>query len=176
MWRKESEAFRRQLGLPGDFKPWTGREQFQGIGLSKTERVLEMIDSAAIQMCMQRSVMPLRATPIQVKRAVSGGFVDVSQSLTRNAWAAAGESLPVFTGSTALYSFSADRLITGREMLNMHGYSSHQVSVPCGITDANMKKFAANGMALPCLATVIWALWLTRRFPESEDICVSVSD
>ena len=165
VWKREALACRQTAGVPSTFHPWTGRRAFQGAGLPRTARIFEILDCIAIVTCKDAGLAPKDMNTAVVQRLLHGAFVDVSQSFSRRAWALRNEDLPTFTTSTTLYSFSDDRVVTGREMLQMHGHSP-RLSVPDSLTEENLRELAGEGMALPSLGLVVWSLFLCKRFPE----------
>ena len=42
------------------------------------------------------------------------------------------------------------------------------VHVPESVKDDQLRCLAGEGMALPCLASIIWSLYLTKGFPKKS--------
>ena len=71
------------------------------------------------------------------------------------------------TTSTLLYSFDSDSVVLGREMLLLQGQpQSLQIE---GQKDSVLRSLAGEGMAVPCVGLVVWALMLTKQFPDGPD-------
>ena len=170
VWAKDAQAFRERVGVPLHFRPWTGREQFRGHGLVSSARIAEVLDLAAIAICRQQGLTMREMTPLAVRKVLRGAYIDVSQSVSRRAWAAAGQPLPTLTSSSVIYSFGADRVLLGRELCALHGFTS-SLKLPASITDNDLRALVSNSMALPCVALVIWALMLTKQFPAPGVNC-----
>ena len=90
--------------------------------------------------------------------------MDVSQSVKRHKHSTPAGIVHTLTTSTRLYSFSLDRVLSGREMLSLHCQPKDLV-IPDDIRDSALCDLAGEGMALPCLASVVWCLYLTKQFP-----------
>lgn len=92
-------------------------------------------------------------------------YIDVSQSLSRHCHTNRAGINRAFTTSTLLYSYSRDSVITGKEMLMIHGHNSGFV-IPETVSESSAKDLAGEGMAVPCLSSVIWAIHMAKQFPE----------
>ena len=159
-WMVESMAFRKALGFSASSKPWTGRNCFRGLGLPKTARVLDLLD-----LCVMAKLNKESPSEEELTAGMSGVLLDVSQSFGRNATTnKEGVSHALTTGS-CLSSFDRDSVLTGREMLQMHGQPK-SLRLPSDLAESHVVHLAGEGMALPCLASVIWVLYLCKQFPE----------
>ena len=138
-----------------NFKPWTTRENFVGEGVPKTARVLDILDVAACEHLSQNT--DARAP----RTRFASSFCDYSQSHGRRNWTKPNGSNHTFTRSTELYSYGEDRLVLPYEMLLMHGYPP-DIVLPQELTQRKLKEMVGNGMSLPCLGTVLWALHIMR--------------
>ncbi|CAE7215300.1 unnamed protein product [Symbiodinium sp. CCMP2592] len=96
---------------------------------------------------------------------MKGKFMDVSQSVRRGKHSTPTGFLHTLTTSTRLYSFSLDRVLTGREMLSLH-CQPRDLVIPEGVADSDLRDLAGEGMALPCLASVVWCLYLTKQLDK----------
>eukprot|EP00438_Fugacium_kawagutii_P006182 Skav207470 [mRNA] locus=scaffold3545:482683:483165:- [translate_table: standard] len=143
------------MGVSPDFSPWTGQPTFQGHGMKLTERTKDILNVVAIS--------HMKATKLGVDRADwKGVYVDVSQNLSRKSWTEPGGSLKCLCTSTSLYSFFADRQILPLETLFAQGYpTSLRLG---GLTQSDLKDFAGEGMCLPCIASVLWAVYHCTDF------------
>ncbi|CAJ1336043.1 unnamed protein product [Effrenium voratum] len=146
--------------MPHDYRPWTGHSSFRARGLKRTPRVLSIIDALAIQ-----RMKGARVSRKVLKNHLKGQLVDVSQSLGRLACTDEQGICRTQTTATTLYDFEHDRLITGREMLNLQGHG--ELATPVGMKDSVLADLAGEGMALPCLATILWGLFFARQFPAT---------
>ena len=166
VWKTERSEFRRAHGVTEDWKPWTGQVSFKGTGLPDLPRVMDMIDSFVIK-CMVAKGLRVRGNHCEcdLQQLMSGKYVDVSQSLSRNAHThlQSGINHAMTTGSL-LYSYDRDSVLTGREMLQLHGQPKTLV-LPDQLSEAQLVQLAGEGIALPSLAAVLWCLYLTKQFP-----------
>ncbi|CAE6931379.1 unnamed protein product [Symbiodinium sp. KB8] len=102
---------------------------------------------------------------VDVRAVMDGKFIDVSQGVKRGTHTNKSGFVRTFTTSTVLYDFSRDCVLTGYEMLLLHGFPRDFV-IPPEIPETEVRKVAGEGMSIPSLAAVIWCLYLTRQFPE----------
>lgn len=167
-WYQQAAAIREKHKVSMSFKPWTGRTQFQGIGVPKTPRVLELLDLV----CLQTMSHFAKTAKISQKdmfsgtnmaKALENQFVDVSQSCSRMVATTQKGVTPTFTTSSQVYSFRLDRLLTPAEIMLIHGHSK-QTRFPLDFTPAHLRRLAGEGMAVYSVATVIWCVFLTRQF------------
>ena len=156
---------REKWGVSKKFAPWTGRPSFQGLGLTKTPRVLDLVDMVFIE-AMKGNPKKQR-TFEEAREFLSDVFLDVSQGHSRkiNQRASAARCrgiTPTLTTSSEVCSFGLDRVISPLELMALHGHSQN-VNV-CSMSPSQVKKLAGEGMAVYCIGAVIWSLFLTRQF------------
>ena len=167
MWQKESRIFRQSLGLDVDAKPWTGRSKFQGTGLSKTSRVLDLLDCFAASRIAQHNGAQgkgFKISEVALAKLMKNQYIDVSQSLNRHAHTNAFGINHALTTSSVLYSYGLDRVLTGKEHMFLHGHPKDTFF--SDMSQSVLRELAGEGMALPSLAAVIWCLFVCKRFPQ----------
>lgn len=161
-WQTHDSKFRKHWRVPDDFRPWTSRASFRGSGLQKTPRVLSILDAVAIEKSAGK-----RLSEAALRKCLQNNFVDVSQSLERKTYTNSKGLTRTQTTSTLLYSFDSDSVVLGREMLLLQGQpKSLQIE---GQKDSVLRSLAGEGMAVPCVGLVVWALMLTKQFPDGPD-------
>lgn len=161
-WLAHDNKFRKHWRVRDDFKPWTSRAAFCGTGLQKTPRVLSILDAVAIEKSGGRKL-----SEAALRKCLQNSFVDVSQSLVRKTYTNKKGFTRTQTTSTLMYSFDSDSVVLGREMLLLQGQPrSLQIE---GYKDSVLRSLAGEGMAVPCIGLVIWALMLTKQFPDQQD-------
>ena len=150
----------RPAGYPAEL--WTQRAGFKGQGLTATPRVKGILDVAACCMLKDRDVPAGSAD--DAAEALADAYVDVSQNPCRKPWTNKhGVNHTLCTGS-CLYSYQQDRLLFAEEYMYLQGWSR-------GIcakeeVQPRLKELAGLGISLPCLASLIWSLYLVREFPS----------
>ena len=164
-WKVDSKAFRSSLGVSENYKPWTSRRSFLGVGLPASERVLDVLDCYVAAELQENSGRADECARVDVRAVMDGKFIDVSQGVKRGTHTNKSGFVRTFTTSTVLYDFSRDCVLTGYEMLLLHGFPRDFV-IPPEIPETEVRKVAGEGMSIPSLAAVIWCLYLTRQFPE----------
>ena len=147
-------------GAALDWKPWTGRPEFKGRGLPKLARVLDVLDCLAIHVLSQKQ----KASTDDLQDLMRGMYVDVSQGLLRHAHTSSQGVNHALTTSAIVFSYDRDSVLTGRELLQLHGQPS-SLSLPSELTESQISHLAGEGMALPCLAGIMWCLYLCKQFP-----------
>ena len=165
MWQKESRIFRQSLGLDVKAKPWTGRSRFQGTGLSKTARILDLLDCFAALKISQHvgQGKGFQVSEAGIQKLMKNQYIDVSQSLNRHTHTNTFGINHTLTTSSVLYSYGLDRVLTGREHMFLHGHAKDTFF--SDMSPAVLRELAGEGMALPSLAAVIWSLFVCKRFP-----------
>lgn len=165
-WKQESLNYRNRAQVSPSYSPWTGQPQFQARGMRVTARVKDLLD------CITIAVLRATDSPAaMMKQQLEHVFADVSQGLCRAAYTQNGLN-KCLTTSSSLYSFGADRMVTALECLKFQGYpvsSSGRFSlhVPSSLGHTSLKEFSGEGMALPCLACVIFSLYVHVIRPMS---------
>ncbi|CAE7034324.1 unnamed protein product [Symbiodinium sp. CCMP2592] len=94
-------------------------------------------------------------------------YLDLSQSVSRNAHTNKFGISHCLSTSSLIYSFARDSVLTGRELMLIQGQPK-TLSLP-DLSESVIGQLAGEGMALPCLASVIWCIYLTKQFPMDED-------
>lgn len=151
------------------FTPWTSNPAFKGVGLPSSKRAFDLVDCAWVQACKRQKIEVGKATGNVTQLGKKAGvhkdlFVDVSQNHVRRPMSDASGFLRTLTTSTTLYSYEADRTVLPIEHLFLQGYE-HQVSIPKSIaagSGSEIRNLAGEAICLPCLASIVWCLHLTK--------------
>ena len=96
----------------------------------------------------------------EMDEALRGTVVDISQSHARRPISNNGVARTLTT-SSSLFSFTHGRLLTAYEHLLLQGYPS-TVEIPINVTESDIRSMAGEGIALPCLAIIVWSLHLVQ--------------
>ena len=153
-WVQQAKAVRESLpvGMRQE-KPWSRRARLQGI--SKTARVLELLDIAYL--CQKK--MLLETDPdVADQKVIEGLVCDTSQAISRRPWGSL--CTRTLTTSSQLYSFEKDRLLLPHESLRMLGFQSQNLSSVCkfGISDSDLSDLAGSAMSLPAVTCAALSL------------------
>lgn len=162
-WRRDSAQLRNKLDITSQFKPWTGLKRptpFKQDGIRMSERVKDILDCATAAKLNELPTNTKRTSQV-IEDTMQNIFCDYSQSHLRRNWTNRSGTTHVFTTATELYSFAEDRTVLPIEMLRAHGYGPH-VKIPQDITPSQLKDIVGRGIALPCLASVIWGLYVVN--------------
>ena len=149
------------MGVPeSKSKPWSPYMD-RASGFQPTQRVETILDLVAVQhLGLQNTDMPFAGK----KRLLRDVFCDISQNPKFKAYSSDSGKAPCLATSTTLYSFGEDRLILPIELLYFQGHS-RGIKIPDAMRSSQVRDLAGEGMAVPCLGTVIWALYLTKGLP-----------
>lgn len=161
-WKQESKTFRNRLGISPTYAPWTSKPDFKADGLKLTARVKDVLDVVAAH-----HMKMLDKSAAEVSADLSTVMVDVSQGLSRKAFSTGCHKC--LTTSTCCYSYGAKRVVTPFESLLMQGYPK-TLSVPSHIRASELKTLAGEGMHLACVATALWALWVSVDLSEETPL------
>ena len=126
-------------------------------GLPDTERVKGMLDAAAFGCCEKNM------SEETIAQNLRGILVNFSQNPGRRPVSSSSGNAQTLTTSSQLYSFERDRVLLGLEHLRMQGWPD--VQVPEDMSDQQLKELAGEGMALPCIGSILFALYLCKGFP-----------
>ena len=148
--------------MPPECPFYTQSKFFRGKGLHQaSKRNFDLIDCVALDTCKRR-----RITLPYVKTELAETLVDLSQSHERRPFSHANVAHTLTTGSR-LYHFGQDRLCVGREHLLLQGYEADTM-IPTSMSDADIKRLAGEGIALPVLGLILWSLFLAKGLPVPE--------
>lgn len=177
-WRQRSAAIRESLLISPTYSPWTRRNEFQGLGIPHTQRVLDLLNVVTAERLYSLEI-PFSARDSQIEEAMAESFVDVSQSHDRRPCSHQHGCLPTVTTSTLLYSFSKDSVVLPQELFMLHGFPRH-MAIPPGMTQSNFRSMVGNGMCAPSLAQSLGALFvsfaLKSRNREASTTVIDVLD
>lgn len=159
-WKKDSAEFRNKLNISPSFSPWTGRAAFIGLGIKHNIRNLDMIDIIAC-----KKTVGQKRTDANMKSALQNVFVDLSQGLKRWPCTSDDGTTHCLTTSSELYSYARDSAVLPLELLFLHGHDPKKIRMPTGMKHSDIQALAGEGIALPCLAVMLWSLYLLKGFP-----------
>ena len=93
-----------------------------------------------------------------VQKACAGLLTDYSQNPLKKPWTNRSTQISrCLTSSSQLYCHGKDRALLPIEMLFFQGYDVN-VHVPAGCKPSTLADAAGQGICLPCLGTVVYAL------------------
>ena len=159
-WTVDSAKWRSQLQVPQNYAPYSAALDTEAAGLGKraSKRVLDLIDCSVLEICKRHKVTLGKAKPY-----LKNKLLDVSQSHGRRPMSNAEDIAKALTTSSRLFSFDQKRLLCAEEHLALQGYD-FDFEVPEAVSASELRKMAGEGIALPCLACILWALRLTQPF------------
>ena len=106
--------------------------------------------------------------PSAKQTALQDVYVDVSQNPKFGPMASvasgAADILGCLCTSTCLYSYGRDRALLPIEHMYLQGHR-RGFSIPDRMPSNRLRQLAGEGMSLPCLATVIWSMYLVKGLP-----------
>lgn len=153
-WERDSANIRARCGVSPGFAPLSSGQNREFRGLEMTPRVKDLLDCIVIERMVAEG-----SSLTDALQGLGHTIVDVSQSHTRRAYTSPDGVHKCLTTSSQLYSMGHDRVIMPLEMLWFQGYP-RQLKIPMALSASHLKHFAGEGMCLPCLAHVLWAIML----------------
>lgn len=156
-----SAKARDQLGMAAAAKPWTGRPETQLRGLPEhAERVKDLLDIAYWEhRAAQGDMASGDACP---EKVVAGLWANISQDVSRCPWCVG--SIPTFTTSSEMYSFTHDCVLSGHAHLRLMGYPD-SASMEGDFREKELKQFAGEAFSVPCISLVLNAYYLNPWAP-----------
>ncbi|CAE7686341.1 unnamed protein product [Symbiodinium sp. CCMP2592] len=165
-WKAQAVRWSEAIGVDvAKHRVWTSRRDFVGRGVPQNERVQTMLDLV----CLQKwSEHPNRGYLRDVvwPDLMCNVFLDWSQNPARRAYSGKNGEMRCLTTSSQLYSFEADRALFPIEYMRLQGWG-FDIAIPeqCA---GKMRELSGQGMSLPCLGAVIWAVYLLKGAQEQE--------
>ena len=155
-WRGQICEWREAARIPVHVTPWSPYAS----GVPQLDRVQALLDVAAAEALGPSHWKDSYDVKKQLLKNV---YMDVSQNPTHKAVTRAGIS-PCLCTSSSIYSFGADRFILPFELLLWQGHR-RTLRIPESMRSSELRSLAGEGICLPCLGSIIWALYLTKGLP-----------
>ena len=89
---------------------------------------------------------------------VRGLLANITQRVQRCPWG----GITALCQSSEIYSFERDSMLQPEEYLHLQGYPKNRV-LPVGVLPAYAGRLSGEGFALPCIATAIYAIYLSTE-------------
>ena len=127
----------------------------------------QVLDLATVGYVDAADLRRLSSLPQDARRRELSGlcqqlFTDTSQNPARKAYTCKKtDCMKCLTTSSCLYSHGRDRVVLALEHLLFQGHSL-DVVIPRDMRQSSLKSLAGEGIALPCLATLVYALHHTN--------------
>ena len=138
-----------------------------GTGVPQTERVASILDTFALLKLREfgYNLHSLGKLAFSTKKDIlEHVYVDVSQNPQYRAFTSQKGVTPCLATSTRLYSFGRDRMLLPFEQLMLQGHR-RSFQIPESMRSSQIRELAGEGMALPCLGTVLWSIYLLKGLP-----------
>ena len=145
-WRQQAVEVRASLNLPPASKPWTSMPGLAVSSIPASERHMSDVDQAAKMKWLCRALI-----------------TDVSQNPARRPQTNQQGRSRCLTTSSRLYSHGQARMVTAFEFFRFQGHDL-RVQIPDSISQKQAADLAGEGIALPCLATIVFCLQATECF------------
>ena len=156
-WKCQIAEWRGHLGISETACPWS--PFMEGDWCKDKPRVKAILDLVAAEH-LGRSKFNL---PFEKKKQLlQHVYCDTSQNPRYRAFTNAQQISPCLATSTTLYSFGLDRQILPVELLYLQGHS-RTMRIPNSVKSNKVRDLAGEGMSLPCLGTILWALHVLRE-------------
>lgn len=161
-WEVQIANWRLELAVSEKFMPWDYLK-LQATGVKMTPRVKALLNTVVADRVKTVRVKGKKAFMNCVKNTV----VDLSQNPIRKAFSKLPyDTMPALTTSSLPLHIGRDALILPSEMLCLQGHNPESFRVPEGMSPAQLRRLAGEGMPLPCLGLIVMAILLTKGFPS----------
>ena len=143
-WRLQAAKLRDEYALPSDYRPWTGNDAVQLLGVREDPRSYEVLDIAFAVACRAKPGVPVRGV-------TQGLWANPSQQIHQKPWSFDG---PMgLATSTHLYSFEHDHGFSGFANLRALGHPS--TSSPIGrLSEEKLRGLAGECFSVPVIKTL----------------------
>lgn len=159
-WKTHSSTWRDSLDVSTSYRPWTSsRVELKAV--PATDRVKDLMDCVVADKGRKDGKgLSAKAACQEVK--IKDVILDISQSHQRPTFTDNAGVLPTMTTGSHYYSFRADSMLASIEHLMLQGHP-RSVTIPESLKPADVRALAGEGMALPSLATAIWAWFMVAN-------------
>ena len=155
-WARQLSEWREKLMMPESMKLWSPHMEFQ-----TTDRCRAILDVVVVaKLGLEAANMSFH----EIKAKLTHVYCDLSQNPKFMGYTNDRGVTGCLATSTMLYSFARDGLLLPYELLLLQGHS-RSLKIPDHVTSHQMKTLAGEGISLPCLGTVLWAVYLTNGLP-----------
>ena len=149
MWRRNSSKVRTDIGVPKVSSPWSQRAGVELTGVSqKSKRQVDLVDVAF------ESRLKDTKGKLGVREMTEQLWCDLSLTVLRRPWTAA--RLRPFRARGHLYSFAADRCVSGADCMRLLGWP---VAYTSGAPASDLLTLSAENMSLPLVTLLQLGMW-----------------
>ena len=166
-WETQAVRWAEELRTNVDSTAWTGRHDFKGHGVPNHPRVRTLLNLTCHQKLQEARLHASGLQQQPLPHVFKEAFLDWSQNPCRRAFSDRCGMLRCLCSSTTLYSYQEDRALFPIEYLRLQGWG-FETKIPESC-HGKVREMAGQGIALPCLGTVVWALYLVKGLPSSEE-------
>ncbi len=166
-WQRQMLEWKQTMGATGawsNLKPWTCNPNRRFLGISTSNRVMEMLDATCVEILGgARKTAEILAGPQParyIESAMRDILIDVSQNPCRRPFSQSDGLARCLHTATALYSFRLDRIVLPFELMLLQGHTE-SLLVPEGMRPKQLHDLAAVGIHLPSLAIIFTALMIS---------------
>lgn len=169
-WHSQIADWKSELGAKGrhlNLAPWSSLPGLRLTGISSTTRVKAILDCVTMEILGGASktavLMADPAYPENIRQAMTGVYVDLSQNPVRRAFSNKSGDMKCQHTASIVYSFGRDSVVLPFEMLLLQGHNTNVVLPEC-MSLSELQDLAGMGIFLPNLAALMLGLWLQVDF------------
>ena len=161
-WFRQLCEWRGEAGIPERLQVWT--KFAKGVpGTNRVQQLLEVV-AADILLHLGNGHDVLSQSFDKKKEYLQDVYCDTSQNPAFKAVSNSNGVAPCLCTSSTMYSFGRDRMLLPFEHLLMQGHT-RSLRIPKNMSPSQIRSLAGEGICLPCLGTIVWALYLTKGLP-----------
>ncbi|CAE7552448.1 unnamed protein product, partial [Symbiodinium microadriaticum] len=163
----ESILWREAMKVQKTYCPWTNATFFKGNGLPRTDRVFDLLNCAYVNRCRQSGLALSEVATNRRRPEIRSLLVDISQSHGRKPLSSLQGDARCLTTSSLMYYMGEDRVLCAREHLLLQGYD-RCCEIPECMSNADVRRAAGEGIALPPLGLLLWTLFAEAKQPDKN--------
>ena len=167
-WCKQIVSWRDELGLSRKRKPFD-MLNVSIRGLEMTPRIRAILNLVVATKIAGKHCV----TKAAILAAISTTIVDVAQNPCRRAFTPKSGVNHTLCTSSRLVHLGLMRVLLPVESLLMQGHSLHNLKLPAvgqgALSNHQIRSLAGEGMFLPSLGMLVWALLVTGAFMTETD-------
>ena len=156
-WKCQISRMQQKLCMSDHARPWTRHMQPS----AETERVKAILDFVVME---KVGPSALNMSKASLQAQLRDVYCDVSQNPDYRRWTNQQGFMGCLLTTSRLYSYLRDSSLLPFEHLRLQGHRRDLV-IPSSVPQGSVRALAGEGMFLPSLGSIIWALYLTKGLP-----------
>jgi len=162
-WEQQANLWRSELGISKTRAMWDALDQ-EPVGLTLTPRIQTLLNLVVAERTKSVKIKSRK----NVMKALKNTVVDVSQNPVRKSFTKDNGNIGTLCTSTQLFHIGRGARILPPEMLWLQAHNPKRTVILKDISPHQLQHLAGEGMPHPCLGLCVWALCVTKGFPDPD--------